>query len=77
MKHVLESKRRTLAKTALYRGSTTALLFTLGWMLTNDFYETSLITILFNVIATVIYYFHERMWTRINWGVLPETKQSA
>jgi len=71
----LESKKRTLAKTAVYRGSITVLLFTLLWLFTNNIYETSLITIIFNVAATIIYYFHERMWGRINWGNTIETKQ--
>jgi uncharacterized membrane protein len=71
----LESKKRTLAKTAVYRGSITVLLFTLLWAFTNNLYETSLVTIIFNVAATIIYYFHERMWGRINWGNTIETKQ--
>jgi len=65
----MEDKKRTLAKTAIYRGTTTALLFALSWIMTNNVYETSLITILFNVIATAIYYFHERFWAKINWGI--------
>jgi len=64
----MNSKKRTLAKTAVYRGSTTLLLFVLLWLFTEDIYETSLITIAFNIVATIIYYFHERMWEKIKWG---------
>ena len=71
---IMENKRRTLIKTAVYRGSTTVLLFALSWIFTNNVYETSLITILFNVIATAIYYFHERFWSKINWGIISTTK---
>ena len=71
----MESKKRTLAKTAVYRGTITVLLFTLLWVFTNNLYETSLVTIIFNVAATIIYYFHERMWGRINWGNTIEKKQ--
>jgi uncharacterized membrane protein len=70
----LDNQKRTLLKTTIYRGSTTVLLFALSWILTNDIYETSLITILFNIIATVIYYFHERMWSKINWGTVSADK---
>ncbi|HUU47657.1 MAG TPA: DUF2061 domain-containing protein [Nitrosopumilaceae archaeon] len=70
----MDNQKRTLLKTAIYRGSTTALLFALSWILTNDIYETSLITILFNIIATVIYYFHERMWSKTSWGMVPSDK---
>jgi len=72
----MESKKRTLAKTAVYRSSTTVLLFVLGWILTKNIYETSLITIIFNVGATLIYYFHERMWGKINWGITIKPKYS-
>lgn len=64
----MDSKKRTLAKTAVYRGSTTALLFTLLWVTSNNIYETSIITIIFNVVATIIYYFHERLWGKVKWG---------
>lgn len=73
----MDSKKRTLAKTAVYRGSITALLFTLLWISTNNIYETSVITIIFNVLATIIYYFHERMWSKIKWGNLAEPKLVA
>ena len=70
----MDSTKRTLAKTAVYRGSITVLLFTLLWLFTKNIYETSLVTIVFNVAATIIYYFHERMWGRISWGNTIETK---
>lgn len=65
----MENQKRTLAKTIVYRGTTTILLFALSYILTNSLYDTSLITILFNIFATVIYYFHERMWGKITWGI--------
>jgi uncharacterized membrane protein len=70
----VENKKRTLIKTAVYRGSTTVLLFALSWIFTNNVYETSLITILFNVVATAIYYFHERFWSKIDWGIISSAK---
>ena len=73
----MDSKKRTLAKTAVYRGSTTALLFTLLWATAHDIYETSLITIIFNVLATVIYYFHERMWGKVKWGNVEHSKLTS
>ena len=70
----MDSTKRTLAKTAVYRGSITVLLFGLLWIFTGNIYETSLVTIVFNVVATIIYYFHERMWGKIQWGNTTETK---
>ena len=65
----MDSTKRTLAKTAVYRGSITVLLFILLWLFTKNIYETSLVTIVFNVAATIIYYFHERMWGKISWVI--------
>lgn len=73
---LMDSTKRTLAKTAVYRGSITLLLFALLWAFTNNIYETSIVTIIFNVAATVVYYFHERMWSRIKWGEI-KTKQTV
>jgi uncharacterized membrane protein len=65
----MESQKRTLLKTCIYRGFTTALLFIITWMYTGNFIETSFITILFNIAATVFYYVHERMWLKSKWGI--------
>lgn len=68
----METKKRTLLKTAVYRGFTTILLFAISWAYTGNILETSVITILFNVIATIFYYAHERMWGKVNWGINPK-----
>ena len=73
----MDSKKRTLLKTAIYRGSTTGMLFVLSWLFTNDIYETSVITIIFNILATGIYYFHERFWSSTNWGTVPKSTNKA
>ena len=71
----MDSTKRTLVKTAVYRGAITALLFGLMWIFTGNIYETSVVTIVFNVAATIIYYFHERMWGKIKWGTIIESNQ--
>lgn len=40
----------------------------LSWMFTHNWAKTSLITITFHGIRTVAYYYHERLWEKINWG---------
>lgn len=66
----METHKRTLLKTAIYRGFTTIILFAISWLYTGNFIESSVITIIFNVLATIFYYMHERMWMRTNWGVI-------
>jgi len=65
----VESQKRTLVKTCIYRGFTTTALFVISWMYTGNFVDTSIITILFNIVATVFYYAHERLWLKSKWGI--------
>lgn len=48
--------------------------YCLLWISTNNIYETSVITIIFNVLSTIIYYFHEIMWGKIRWGNVEHSK---
>ncbi|HSB50140.1 MAG TPA: DUF2061 domain-containing protein [Nitrosopumilaceae archaeon] len=65
----METQKRTLLKTAIYRGFTTIILFITSWLYTGNFIESSFITIVFNILATIFYYTHERMWCKTSWGI--------
>jgi len=45
-----------------------ALLFVIAWLLTGDWMQTSIITVVFHGVRVVLYYFHERAWERVRWG---------
>lgn len=64
----METHKRTITKTAIYRGFTTLFLAVLTWLYTGSFYDATIVTIAFNVVATVFYYFHERLWLKVKWG---------
>lgn len=66
----METQKRTLLKTAIYRGFTTIILFVASWFYTGNFIESSGITIVFNILATIFYYAHERMWIKTSWGII-------
>jgi uncharacterized membrane protein len=66
----METQKRTLLKTAIYRGFTTITLFIISWIYTGNFIDSSFITIVFNVLATIFYYAHERTWCKVNWGMI-------
>jgi uncharacterized membrane protein len=51
-----------------YRAILTALLAGITWAFTGNLTQTSIITIVFSVSATAIYYLHERTWLRIKWN---------
>ncbi len=39
------------------------------WLLTQSWETTTMITVLFHAIQVVLYYFHERLWDRADWGL--------
>ena len=54
---------------ATYRAIATALLAVLTWIFTGNAGETGIVTVLFTVISTAVYYFLERMWNNVKWGL--------
>jgi uncharacterized membrane protein len=63
----IESKRRSIVKSLTYRAFTTIILGLLTFVLTENLYQTSIISIAFAILATIAYYAHERMWNKIKW----------
>lgn len=61
-----ESKKRSIVKMLTYRAILTALLAIISWIFTGNLGQTTVITIVFSVSATVIYYIHERVWNASN-----------
>jgi len=39
------------------------------WYFTGDLYQVTQIAVVYNVIIWTFYYFHERAWTRVTWGL--------
>jgi uncharacterized membrane protein len=76
-----ETHTRAWIKSLVWRIFGIVILATISWIVTHSWRDMSLITILFHSIRVVLYYLHERMWERIQWGrikhplsVLPVTK---
>ncbi len=61
------SKKRSAIKAITYRIIATAILGLVSWIYTGDVIATSGIALTFAAIATILYYFHERIWNKINW----------
>lgn len=64
-----ESRKRSVIKMLTYRAILTALLAVISWIFTGDIGQTTVITIVFSISATAIYYIHERLWNGIHWGL--------
>lgn len=62
-----DSQKRSLIKAITYRAVASSALAIISWVYTGNLFETSVITIVFTLVATVIYYLHERIWDKIEW----------
>jgi uncharacterized membrane protein len=44
------------------------LLGLISYLITEDWKEMAIITVIFHGIRVVLYYYHERVWERVSWG---------
>ncbi len=63
-----ETKSRSLVKTLVHRILSISGTVTLIWLITKNLKDTASITIAIQIFLITLYYFHERMWNKINWG---------
>ena len=64
----VESRSRSIVKSLVYRILSMLGIGVLGWLITRDIGETTLIMIVFQIYLTILYYVYERAWNKINWG---------
>ncbi len=60
--------KRSLAKTVTYRLIIVVMIFSVSYFVTHKTSEALTITGWNTVLATIVYYYHERIWSRIRWG---------
>ena len=65
---MLETKFRSFVKSIIWRILGFINGFFVALYFTKDLIESFNISLVGNLFATIIYYFHERMWNRIVWG---------
>jgi uncharacterized membrane protein len=63
-----ETRKRSIVKTLTYRIIIAALLVMITYYFTGNPGTTTIITVVFNVGGTAIYYGFERLWDDISWG---------
>jgi uncharacterized membrane protein len=64
----LETRKRSIVKTLIYRVIVGVMLALLTFYFTGNPGTTTIITVLFNVGGTAVYYGFERFWDTVNWG---------
>jgi uncharacterized membrane protein len=64
-----EQKKRSLMKSLVWRLIGIFILGYITWLVTSNWEQTTIITVSFHLIRTILYYFHERVWLKIKWGI--------
>ncbi len=65
----MESGKRSWMKSITWRALGIVILGAITWVFTSNWQITTTVTVLFLAIRVVLYYFHERLWGRIDWGL--------
>ena len=73
----MESRKRSIVKALFWRVIGIIVLGAITWILTKDSQTTTSITLMFHTINLVLYYYHERLWERIDWGLLKMSELSV
>jgi len=64
----LDKKLRSLVKSVTYRIIAFIVLMMITWYATHNLGQTTFISVTFQTIQLFLYYIHERLWERVNWG---------
>lgn len=65
----MASKKRSLAKSITWRLIAVISTFVIGYAMTDSLGFAASLTIVSNIINFILYYVHERVWLKVNWGV--------
>jgi uncharacterized membrane protein len=50
---------------------------TITWLITNNIEATTIITLVFHTTNFILYYYHERYWETIDWGLQNKSELSS
>ena len=64
----LETPKRSWAKSLIWRAIGIVLLGAIAYVVTGNWEQMTVITLIFHGLRVVLYYTHERIWDRIAWG---------
>ena len=63
-----ESKKRSIIKTIIWRIVCVFLTLVISYIFTHSISQSLGITIVGNIASMILYFIHERLWAKINWG---------
>ncbi len=65
----IEEKKRSLVKAITYRIWQSLNTFLISWLITGKLDTAAAIVSIEVVVKIIIYFFHERIWSKIKWGL--------
>lgn len=65
---MIETNKRSIAKTISWRLTGSFSTFMISYLILGSFTIASSIAIIQIIANTLLYYLHERVWNKINWG---------
>ena len=68
----METHKRSISKAITFRIIATIITLIVVWAFTRNIAISAGVTITENLIKMIAYYFHERAWTNISWGIAKE-----
>ena len=68
----METRKRSIVKSITFRIIATIITLIVVWVFTRNIAISAGVTITENLIKMMAYYFHERAWTNIPWGIAKE-----
>lgn len=63
-----DTATRSLVKTISWRITGSGATFLISWLISGNFALASSIAVLQLVLNTILYFCHERIWNKVNWG---------
>lgn len=66
----MDTRARSWMKSVTWRVLGIAILGLISYLITRDWKEMAVITVVFHAIRVVLYYYHERVWHRVSWGTI-------
>ena len=64
----MESHYRSIAKAITWRAGGTIVTFSVAWILTGNIGFSAKMGMLDTMVKIGVFYFHERLWNRLNFG---------
>ncbi|MGF3523090.1 MAG: DUF2061 domain-containing protein [Candidatus Bathyarchaeia archaeon] len=68
---MFELRKRSLAKTVSWRVICVVVSVVTAFAFTGKWDLAVAVGSVYNVVTMILYYFHERFWNRIKWGIKP------